>query len=180
LKSAGMRIRKPKERGEWAELCFMAKAAELGFKLSKPWGDSAAYDVAIEHAGHFLRVQVKSTMCKARARQPHHQQGAYMANMRHISVRPYRVSDFDFLALYVIPKDVWYVFPSSITAQRAALRVVPGDSRNRYERYQEAWHLLRDPKDSNSKTARGVTLHAVEDRRLTSVDLGAHTPSRSS
>jgi hypothetical protein len=170
LKSAGMRIRKPKERGEWAELLFMAKAAALGFKLSKPWGDSAAYDVALERDGHFIRVQVKSTMCKARARKPHHQQGAYMANMRHISVRPYRESDFDILAVYVIPEDVWYLLPSSIAAGRAAIRVVPGDNRNRYERYQEAWHLLRDQKDATSKTARGITLHAT-------VEQWAATPS---
>lgn len=145
LKTPGSRIRKPKERGEWAELRFMAKAAEMGFKLSRPWGDSATYDVVIELKGRFVRVQVKSTMHKARARKPHHQQGAYMANMRHISVRPYEASDFEFLAVYVIPLDVWYILPSTITAHRSAIRVVPGDARNRYERYREAWHLLREP-----------------------------------
>jgi hypothetical protein len=32
-----MKIRLPKERGEWAELRFMTKATEHGFKLTKPW-----------------------------------------------------------------------------------------------------------------------------------------------
>jgi len=137
----------------------MAKAAELGFKLSRPWGDSATYDVVIELKGRFVRVQVKSTMCKARARKAHHQQGAYMANMRHISVRPYVASDFDYLALYVIPLDVWYILPSTITAQRSALRVVPGDDRNRYERYREAWQLLRQPPLLD--LPGGITLHAA-------------------
>jgi hypothetical protein len=161
MNSAGMRIRNPKERGEWVELLFMAKAAALGFKLSKPWGDSSPYDVTLERNGHFIRVQVKSTMCKARAKKPHHQQGAYMANMRHISVRPYRESDFDILAVYVIPKDVWYLFPSSIAAGKSAVRVVPGDHRNRYERYQEAWRLLRGQKDPGLRQASGIALHAV-------------------
>jgi hypothetical protein len=84
--------------------------------------------------------------------------------------RPDRESDFDILAVYVIPKDVWYLLPSSIAAGRAAIRVVPGDNRNRYERYQEAWHLLRDQKDAISKTARGITLHAA-------VEQWAATPS---
>lgn len=32
-----------KERGEWVELCFMTRALEHGYKISKPWGDSAPY-----------------------------------------------------------------------------------------------------------------------------------------
>lgn len=58
---AGMRsggaMKTCKERGEWAELCFMARAAERGFSVSRPHGDSAAYDVGVEDAGRFLRVQ---------------------------------------------------------------------------------------------------------------------------
>ena len=174
MKSAGMRIRKPKERGEWAELRFMAKAAELGFKLSKPWGDSAPYDVAIEHRGHFLRVQVKSTMCQAVPRKPHHQKGVFVANMRRIWTRRYRPSDFDYVAVYVIPKDVWYIIPSAVATRRIAIRVAPGNNANQYERYREAWHPLRDLEDVTSQSSRGVTLHAVvEDGWFTAVDLGA-------
>jgi PD-(D/E)XK nuclease superfamily protein len=50
-----------KERGEWVELQFMARAVRKGFKVSKPWGDSSAYDVGIESGERILRVQVKST-----------------------------------------------------------------------------------------------------------------------
>lgn len=53
-----------KERGEWGELCFMARAAERGLRVTKPWGESAPHDFAIEHNGHFLRVQVKCTTKK--------------------------------------------------------------------------------------------------------------------
>ena len=51
-----------KQQGEWAELCFMARAAGLGLRVSKPYGDSASYDVGVECDGRILRVQVKSTM----------------------------------------------------------------------------------------------------------------------
>jgi PD-(D/E)XK nuclease superfamily protein len=50
-----------KERGEWAELCFMARAADRGLNVSRPHGDSASYDVGVEQNGRFLRIQVKST-----------------------------------------------------------------------------------------------------------------------
>jgi len=56
-----------KERGEWVELCFMAKAAGLGMGVSKPLGESRRYDVLVEAGGKIHRVQVKSTMyCRRR------------------------------------------------------------------------------------------------------------------
>jgi len=55
------RFKTCKLQGEWAELLFMARAAERGFSVSKPWGESQAYDVTVESGGEFLRVQVKST-----------------------------------------------------------------------------------------------------------------------
>jgi hypothetical protein len=50
-----------KERGEWVELQFMAAVASRGYHVLKPYGDSLAYDVGIDHGGRLMRVQVKST-----------------------------------------------------------------------------------------------------------------------
>ncbi len=66
MTNRGVDIKNPKQRGEWAEMCFMARAAAHGLCVTKPYGDSAHYDFAIEHQGHFLRVQVKSTKRTAR------------------------------------------------------------------------------------------------------------------
>ena len=44
-------IKDPKHRGEWTELNFMSRVTERGFNVSKPWGDSARYDVAVERGG---------------------------------------------------------------------------------------------------------------------------------
>ncbi|MFB3916427.1 MAG: group I intron-associated PD-(D/E)XK endonuclease [Terriglobales bacterium] len=68
-------IRHPKKRGEWVELQFMARAAAHGFTVSKPWGDTARYDFAVEHNGIFRRVQVKSTF-----QQSPKGRNAYLAN----------------------------------------------------------------------------------------------------
>jgi hypothetical protein len=38
-------ISQPKLRGEWAELHFILRAIELVLILSKPYGDSAPYDL---------------------------------------------------------------------------------------------------------------------------------------
>jgi hypothetical protein len=55
-----MKIKHAKKRGEWAELKFMAAAAEQGLCVTKPWGETAQYDFVVEHKARFVRVQVKS------------------------------------------------------------------------------------------------------------------------
>ena len=63
-KKNGINPKHSKLRGELAELRFMTRAAELGLRVIKPWGDSARYDFVVETGGRFLRVQVKSTTSK--------------------------------------------------------------------------------------------------------------------
>ena len=48
-----MNIRHPKVRGEWAELRFMTRATELGFIVTKPWGDSAPFDLSLVYRRRF-------------------------------------------------------------------------------------------------------------------------------
>lgn len=59
-----------KQRGEWAELCFMARAAGRGLSVTRPHGDSASYDVGIEHNGRYVRVQSNPPPLNATAPTP--------------------------------------------------------------------------------------------------------------
>ena len=88
------------------ELNFMSRAAERGFNVSKPWGDSARYDVAIERGGHFLRVQVKSTIARA--------YGGYVVAIKSSRCQYYTANQVDFFAVFVILEDVWYILPAKI------------------------------------------------------------------
>jgi hypothetical protein len=137
-----MDIRNPKKRGQWAELRFMAKASELGFQIAEPRGDTAQYDVVLDLGGRFISVQIKSTFCQASDTKP----GTFIASLLHVSGpgRRYQPSDFDYLAVYCIPKDIWYIIPSAEAARKHAIRVCPGDEQNQWEPYREAWHLLLD------------------------------------
>ena len=58
--------------------------------------------------------------------------------------RAYRRKEFDFLAAYVIPEDVWYIFPASVVMKGTMNMVIlsPSVPGHRYERFKEAWHLL--------------------------------------
>jgi hypothetical protein len=131
-------IRNPKKRGEWVELKFMVKAAEYGLGVSKPWGDSSRYDFGVEGGGGLVRVQVKSTMCRDK--------GSYACAVRPnlYMGNPYKKGDFDFLAAYVIPEDVWYIIPAKLVVKgrMGMIILTPGSAGHKYEPYMEAWHLL--------------------------------------
>lgn len=57
------RCRNRKWMGDVAEGAFLYKAMEMGMVVSKPWGDNARYDFAVDTGKKLLRVQVKSTSC---------------------------------------------------------------------------------------------------------------------
>jgi len=138
----GESIKPAKQRGEWAELHFMARAFEYGLGVSKPWGESARYDFIVDCQGKFLRVQVKSTTCQKRK-----------SYVYHVNGRPYTSDEIDFLAIYIIPKDIWFIFPVaavSIHARNIVLSPLPGPSKHAI--YKEAWHLLCGNEASSANT----------------------------
>jgi hypothetical protein len=135
---------------------FMAKAAENGLEITKPFGDSAHYDFAVEHQGKFARVQVKSTYAK-------HGRGGYACTLRG-GMGPYGPNDFDFLAVYLIPYDLWYIIPTKNLRGRFSLGLYPDLKNARYEPYREAWHLLRG---ESAKSGRVRSIQACAEQWMT-------------
>jgi hypothetical protein len=131
-----------KQRGEWVELHFMAQAALRQFNVSRPWGDNLAYDVGVEHAQNFLRVQVKSTTVRRGA--------GYSCQCVPSKKHRYSLSEIDLFAAYVIPEDAWYLIPAVLLLGKRRhstpplCPVVPPARKAsyRYECYREAWKLL--------------------------------------
>src|SRR5258707_725437 len=100
MKNDGMKIKHPNLRGEWAEMCFMIRAAEHGLSVTKPWSGMSHYDFVVEYKAHFARVQVKSTIFKKGR--------SYCCSVCG-SRGPYVGDPFDFVAAYLIPEDIWYI-----------------------------------------------------------------------
>src|SRR2546425_4635903 len=119
----GYRLRGCKERGEWAELCFMARAAENGLRVSKPYGESASCDVGVEHKGTILRVQVKSTIYYRRG-------GSFSLNVLGPKRKKYPSGVLDFFAVYLIPIDTWYIIPFEVIGLACTLRQAARCGRN--------------------------------------------------
>lgn len=146
-----------KRRGEAAELAFALAAARRGFGISRPYGDSERYDVILDPQPgapwpdilpacrpRLVRVQVKATS--------HKLHGFYQLSVKRTinrgeSYASYKPSEVDFIAAYIIPEDVWFIFPLTHVLGLSALLLKPKHWRRRhvYDRYREAWNLLSLP-----------------------------------
>jgi hypothetical protein len=123
-----------KRRGKWAELVFITAAQGSGFNVAKPWGDSAQYDVALEQDGRFVRVQVKSTEATV--------EGRYVCQLHGFGNRLYTAKELDYFACYVVPVDVWYIFPVTRLLGMDAVGLTPHRKGYQYERYMGVWWFL--------------------------------------
>jgi hypothetical protein len=150
-----------KRCGEISELVFALAAARHHFGVSRPYGDSERYDVILDchrcHPPHLaplaaylddrtrprlIRVQVKATTQLV--------DGLYRVNTsRRIHGRavPYKLSEIDFIAAYVVPEDSWFIFPLAHILGQTSLLLSPKRRRkpSLYDPYREAWHLLHQP-----------------------------------
>lgn len=126
-----------KARGEWVELCFMAKAAGKGLPVSKPYGDSSSYDVGVECEGRILRVQIKSTIYHPPGTQ------SFALALHGSKYQQYAKGTVDFFAIYLIPIDAWYILPFEAAGGKLTLHFTPGGKREKHKEYREAWDLLR-------------------------------------
>jgi hypothetical protein len=130
-----------KRIGELAEAVFLHKAVGLGFRVTKPWGDSERYDFVLDSGTRLWRVQIKCTAVEAGGGIPYsadpfclweEQSGLY--------------GGWDWCAgAHVVPLDVWYVVPVEALAAGTSLRLYPNDGCKaaRFEKYREAWDLFR-------------------------------------
>ena len=130
-----------KRRGELAELAFLHKATALGFRLSKPYGDSDRYDFITDSGNRLYRVQVKCTT--------QFLNGHYHLNTHrriHGKAVPYTLDEIDFFGALVIPENSWFLIPLSHVLGITSLLLPQRKARKHpYQRYREAWPLLCEP-----------------------------------
>lgn len=129
-------IKDKKKRGEWAESVFLARASEEGLPASKPWGDSRSFDCVVGRPGKFVAVQVKCTIARLEKGE------GYICSVCS-SHKPYPPGSFDFVAAYVILEDAWYIIPEKEIRGLKSVSLCTVGAEAKYERYREAWGLLR-------------------------------------
>ena len=130
------------KRGELGEVAFLHKAISLGFDLSLPYGFMHPYDFVVDGGRNLWRVQVKTTTLMV--------YGLYRVGIHrrtHYRPQAYTASEIDFVAVYILPEDTWYILSVHEVVERTALMFRPKGYTRRdiYAHYREAWHLLRQP-----------------------------------
>lgn len=130
-----------KRTGELSEAAFLHKAVGLGFRVTKPWGDSERYDFVLDSGKRLWRVQIKCTAVERAG--GYHIQPIHFVYGKNKVV--YTAEDIDVLAAHIVPLDVWYVVPVAALAQGKSLRLYPDDGCKtaRFEKYREGWDFFR-------------------------------------
>jgi len=133
-----------KLKADIAEYTVLTKLLKKGFAVLKPVGDRLPYDLVIESAGRFLKVQIKSAWLR---------KGLYSVdsrrtktNRRNMRKALYCEADFDFAIVYLEDLDVCYVLPVQVfCSYKSGIGFIEAAKRQRKprsHRYREAWHLL--------------------------------------
>jgi len=131
------------QRGNLGEAAFLQKATTLGFIVATPWGYGHPYDFLVDTGQHLWRVQVK--VCSFLIN------GCYQVSVRRRTeggLHPYRDSEVDFIVVYIVPEDRWYVVPVREVAGHTSLLFRASNTphlRDPYAHYLDAWHHLTEP-----------------------------------
>jgi hypothetical protein len=134
-------VRNYKRRGEIVEIAFLHVVSNMGFAVTKPYGDSEAYDFIVDSGSRLWRVQVKSCVC--RRKWTYHLRACHGAGTVP-AAGPYTAEQIDILAVYIIPADAWYIIPVNAFSPCIFLAFQPHlpVAAGRYEQYREAWYLM--------------------------------------
>jgi len=159
-------LRSKNRKGDIAELAFLARAMRFGFNVCKPFNSDSRYDVLVEAAGRYSRVQVKSGW-QTPAGSTRNTYVIRIARQPRGGPTFYRSDETDFFAAYVAPEDAWYIIPQKVVCHQSVIALFPHKphSRGRLEIYREAWDLFlpRGMAIVDLKAAADVAFSAPED-----------------
>lgn len=73
-------------------------------------------------------------------------EGGYNIRAHGHRRKSYTAAEIDFLVAYIVPEDIWYVFPPSAFQTMKSLRLFPQRKQkvSKFEKYREAWGLLSE------------------------------------
>ncbi len=154
-------VRNVKWRGEIVELAFLAKAASMGFAVTKPYGDSEPYDFIVDSGSRLWRVQVKSGSYKTGS--------AYRVGVHHLSntkpkQKAYTAKQIDILAVYIVPLGVWYIIPMLAFTPSTSLAFLP-DTPETMERMAENMNNSAKPGSLACRRAESLKTGSSPRRR---------------
>lgn len=136
-------IKRVKRQGYMTELEFQRKAFEKGLIVSKPFGENWRYDFIIDTENDLYRVQVKSCTNKRNNRNGYRADICY-GKKSGKNRKAYDNKSIDFLAIYIIPEEIWYIIPVEITRGVKRICLYPNtEIDTKYGLYKENWKFVK-------------------------------------
>ena len=74
---------------------------------------------------------------------------------------PYGRNEFDFVAVYLVLEDLWYIIPAKNVFGKWSIALCPNSRKAKYDPFREAWHLLRG-ESAKSGRVRSIKACAEE------------------
>lgn len=126
-------------QGVFAESVFITECVKRKLNIYQPILDNHGVDFIIGESNYFHKIQVKSTINHDKR---YNNPASFKFTVgRGFDGRAYEKEDYDFLCVYIIKFDVWYIIPfEKINARTIRVNLV--GERCKYRSYQNAWHLL--------------------------------------
>ncbi len=131
---SGAVVRTKKDKGYLAEMAFVTKAMSLGFNVCKPLGETPGFDFVVESGRRVCKVQMKSGWAEWH--------GGYPVKLSNAH-RNYRADETDFIVVYIIPEDAWYVMP--IAAVSSPVPSPTDRARTSHGKFLSARHGIKSP-----------------------------------
>ena len=124
----------------------MLYALKQGWGVLQPVGDRLPYDLVLDIAGKFVKIQVKSAWYDQSKDNYVVDTRRTKTNRRQMVRSNYSLADFDFAILYIEDLDVFYVMPCAVfVSYGSEIHLVESTKRQRKPRsaeYREAWKLI--------------------------------------
>ena len=118
-KAARQRGHVSRRHGELGEVAFLHKATELGFMVAQPYGTSYRFDFIVQGGQNLWRMQIKSRLPDKRTLVFRD----HLSEQRPEGIADYSESEIDFVAVYIIPEDTWYILPVREVVGRSVFAV---------------------------------------------------------
>ena len=118
-------------------------------KVADPCGAYDAFDTLVGKLRPFWRAQIKTTANLSRHK-AYHVGVARRTRIRGIrGTAVYSPDEVDFICIYLVPEDTWYIVPIEVVDGRLALTIHAHDHPKigPWVPYREAWHLLAQTGD---------------------------------
>lgn len=131
---------KGKQKGNVAELKFIAEAANLGYTVCLPFGDNNRFDIVL-YSNKFIRIQIKSgVICKKRKNSWRVETRSFNRKTK----KKYTKEQIDYAVIFIHETADFYIVPVEVFNKVTGIRFNPHSTKEKMHNYKNNWNILKE------------------------------------